>query len=202
MKLSYRLGQTSIETYTNAQALLLVTMSAPELSNGDPSELAASNITLHVRPDASVREITVLSHYEVSDGPTGLAVHCGNLLAGDERYVLLRLRCGSGIGPQPLAELSLRYGSPGGSDLSATKAFVAIERANNAYVPALDSVVARNFAILSAATAGFGRKAREFERGAVSRSQSADALVTLAGMERERARANARRGEVAARHGT
>jgi len=194
LKLSYRLGQTSIETYTNAQALLLVTISAPEFSNGDRKEFAASDITLHVSPDPSVREMTVLSHYQVTDGPAGLTVHCGNLVAGDERYVLLRLRCGPGVGPQPLAELSLRFGVPGATDRSATRAFVAIERANEAYVPALDSVVARNFAMINAAAAGYGRKSSEFERGTAPRPRP-DAFLTLAGMERERMRANARRAE-------
>jgi len=192
LKLSYRLGQTSIETYTNAQALLLVTITAPGLSNGAPKEFAASEITLHVSPDASVREMTVLSHYQVTDGPAGLTVHCGNLLAGEERYILLRLRCGSGAGPQPLAELSLRYGVPGGVDRSATKAFVAIERANEAYVPPMDAVVARKFAMIKSAAAGYGRKPSEFERGTAPRPHP-DAFVTLAGMERERMRANARR---------
>jgi hypothetical protein len=108
------------------------------------------------------------------------------------------LRCASGIGPQPLAELSLRYGYPGGVDRSAAKAYVAIDRANEAYVPPLDSVVARNFALINAANAGYGRKVRDLERGPAPRPQS-EAFVTLASMERERARANARRGE-ATRH--
>jgi hypothetical protein len=153
MKLSYRLGHTSIETLANAQALLLVSLSAVnEGSDVRLGEVHARDLVLRIAPDRSVREAIVLSRYDVTHDGDDIVVRCGDLGEDDERYVLVRFRCEAGLGAQPLAELTLEFQPVHQLSRRTLATYVAIDRAAGAQVPELDEVVARNLAIVRATT--------------------------------------------------
>ncbi len=153
MKLSYRLGHTSIETLTNAQALLLVVISATQGNRADTATSDTSDIVLRISPDATIREAVVLSRYLVVNEGRDLVVSCGDLRAGDERHVLVRFRCKAGFGPHPLAEISLGYREPGDSIQKRTlSTYVVVDRDDRRDVPDLDAAVAYNLAVVRAIT--------------------------------------------------
>ncbi len=164
MKLSYRLGHTSIETLTNAQALLLVIISA---TSDERAPLASdtSDIVLRISPDATIREAVVLSRYLVVTEGRDLVVSCGDLRAGDERHVLVRFRCKAGFGPHPLAEISLGYREPGDPiEKRSLSRYVVVDRNDRRDVPELDSAVAYDLAMVKAITPIDGPHRREFPK--------------------------------------
>jgi Ca-activated chloride channel family protein len=72
--------------------------------------LYAQNLVLEIAPDASVIEATVLSGYPVRSRAKGLSIACGDIVSGDDRYVLIRFRCAPRTdGTHPLTGVSLRY---------------------------------------------------------------------------------------------
>ncbi len=153
MKLSYRLGHTSIETLTNAQALLLVVISATNEHCAETSASDASDIVLRISPDKTIREAVVLSRYLVVEEGRDLVVSCGDLRAGDERHVLVRFRCKAGLGPHPLAEISLGYRQPGDTfEKRTVSTYVVVDRDDRPDVPDLDATVAYNLAVVKAIT--------------------------------------------------
>jgi len=153
MKLSYRLGHTSIETLANAQALLLVSLSGVhDGSDVRLGDVHARDLVLRITPDRTVREAVVLSRYDVTHEGGDIIVHCGDLGEDDERYVLVRFRCEAGLGGQPLAELTLDFQPVHQLSRRTLTTFVAIDRSAGEQVPELDEVVARNLAIVRATT--------------------------------------------------
>jgi hypothetical protein len=153
MKMSYRLGHASIETLANAQALLLISLSAVnEGSDVRLGEVHARDLVLRIAPDRTVREAVVLSRYDVTHDGNDIIVRCGDLGEDDERYVLVRFRCEAGLGAQPLAELTLEFQPVHQLARQTLATYVAIDRSAGAQVPELDEVVARNLAIVRATT--------------------------------------------------
>ncbi len=111
--------------------------------------LYAQNLVLEIAPGASVIEATVLSGYPVQSRAQGLSIACGDIVCGDDRYVLIRFRCAPRTdGTHPLTGVSLRYHQVAGEvAFKELTALVAIDRATGHEATPMDTIVAQHLVI-------------------------------------------------------
>jgi len=76
----------------------------------DLVELYAQNVTLRFAPSAGVASTHSLNGYPTVAHDGGFSVLCGDIVAGDERSVLIEFVCKPGAGPQQIATLVLQKG--------------------------------------------------------------------------------------------
>ena len=116
--------------------------------------LYAQNLTLHIAPDVNVRECVVLNGYPVSASAHGLDVACGDIVMGDEKYILVRFRLGANVGTQALTALTLGYHQVAG-DVAFRElvGFVNVNRHDIVDSTPIDAIVASHLTIVKAATA-------------------------------------------------
>ena len=131
--------------------------------------LFAQNVVLEIAPDANVIEAVVLSGYPVTNRPGGFSISCGDIVAGDDRYVLIRFRCGpQADGSHPLTGISLNYHQVSGEvAFKELTAFVAIDRADVVEPTPIDTIVAQHLVLVKSVMAR--RNAADLaERGDIS----------------------------------
>jgi Ca-activated chloride channel homolog len=116
--------------------------------------LYAQNVVIEIAPDASVREAIVLNGYPVTYRAGGFSVACGDIVSGDDRYVLIRFRCGPKSGSQPLTGITLKYHQVAGEvAFRELAAFVSIDRADHLEPTPIDTIVATHLTIVKSAVA-------------------------------------------------
>lgn len=85
-------------------------------------------------------------------GAAGFDVACGDIVMGDERYVLMRFQCGSAVGAHLLTALTLRYQQVAGEvAFRELLAFIAIDRLDVVESTPIDAIVATHLTIVKAA---------------------------------------------------
>jgi Ca-activated chloride channel family protein len=111
--------------------------------------LYAQNIVLEIAPDSSVIDMNVLSGYPVQTRPGGVSIACGDIVAGDDRYVLLRFRCAAQPdGSHQLTGITLKYHQVAGEVcFKELAAFVSIDRSAAPVTTAIDTIVAQHLVI-------------------------------------------------------
>ncbi len=117
--------------------------------------LFAQNVTLEIAPDANVIEALVLSGYPVTQRKGSFSVSCGDIVAGDDLYVLIRFRCGPQVdGSHPLTGISLNYQQVSGEvAFKELAAFVSIDRADVVESTPIDTIVAQQLVIVKSVMA-------------------------------------------------
>lgn len=149
--------------------------------------LHAQNVVLEIAPDANVLDAEVLSGYPVTYRTGGFSIACGDIVSGDDRYVLIRFRCGPNSGTQPLTGITLNYQQVAGEvAFRELAAFVTIDRTDHLETTPIDTIVATHLSIVKSAVAR--RAAAELaENGDLPRASfmllSAAADARAAGLE-------------------
>ncbi len=117
--------------------------------------LFAQNVVLEIAPDPSVLEAVVLSGYPITKRKGGFSIACGDIVAGDDRDVLIRFRCGpQAEGSHPLTGISLNYHQVSGEvAFKEFTAFVSIDRADVVEPMPIDTIVAQQLVIVKSAMA-------------------------------------------------
>ena len=135
--------------------------------------LYAQNLVLEIAPDANVLEATVLSGYPVQSRAQGLSIACGDIVSGDDRHVLIRLRCAPRTdGTHPLTGVSLKYHQVAGEvAFKELTALVAIDRATGLEATPMDTIVAQHLVIANSVIAR-RRAAERAECGYIAEAAS------------------------------
>ena len=117
--------------------------------------LFAQNVTIEIAPDANVIEAFVLSGYPVTQEKGSFSISCGDIVAGDDLYVLVRFRCRSQVdGSHPLTGISLKYQQVAGEvAFKELTAFVSIDRADVVESTPIDTIVAQQLVIVKSVMA-------------------------------------------------
>jgi Ca-activated chloride channel family protein len=115
----------------------------------DLVELYAQNVTLRFAPSAGVATTHSLNGYPTVADDGGFSVLCGDIVAGDERSVLVEFVCKPGAGPQQLTGVTLSYQQVAGEvAFHESVAFVDIMRADTDTPVVMDSIVAHHLSIV------------------------------------------------------
>jgi Ca-activated chloride channel family protein len=116
---------------------------------GDLVELYAQNVTLRFAASAGVVSAHSLNGYPTVAHDGGFGVMCGDIVAGDERSVLIEFVCKPGAGPQQLTAVTLSYQQVAGEvTFHESVAFVDIMRADTNEPVSMDPIVAHNLSIV------------------------------------------------------
>jgi Ca-activated chloride channel family protein len=117
--------------------------------------LYAQNLVLEIAPDGDVLDATVLSGYPVQSAANGFSIACGDIVSGDDRYVLIRFRCAPRTsGTHPLTGVSLKYHQVAGEvAFKELTALVAIDRATGLEATPMDMIVAQHLVIANSVIA-------------------------------------------------
>jgi hypothetical protein len=86
----------------------------------------------------------------VTKRPGGFSISCSDIVAGDDRYVLIRFRCGpQADGSHPLTGISLNYHQVSREiAFKELTAFVCIDRADVVEPTPIDTIVAQHLVIV------------------------------------------------------
>jgi Ca-activated chloride channel family protein len=115
----------------------------------DLVELYAQNVTLRFAPSAGVVTAQTLNGYPTVPHDGGFSVLCGDIVAGDERSVLIEFVCKPGAGPQQLSAVTLSYQQVACQvAFHESVAFVDIMRADTDEPVPMDPIVAHNLSIV------------------------------------------------------
>jgi Ca-activated chloride channel family protein len=115
----------------------------------DLVELYAQNVTLRFAPAADIVTARSLNGYPTIPHDGGFSVVCGDIVANDERSVLVEFVCKPGAGPQQLTGVTLSYQQVAGEvAFHESVAFVDIMRHDTDATVAMDPIVAHNLSIV------------------------------------------------------